>query len=1165
MLQRTSLQGAQLFCGGCDAPNRVDRKFCTTCGAALAAGCPTCRAVLDPDWAFCGECGTPVAEAAASAADPFTQTASVWAERRVVSVLFVDLVGFTTYSEHRDPEDVRDMLSLYFEQAENIVGLYGGVVERFIGDGVMAVWGTPVAHEDDTGRAVRAGLDLVEAVSQLGESVGTELHARAGIFTGEAAVNLAAVGQGMMTGDTVNTASRLESAAAPDTVLVDRATYLGARNTLAFEPVGELELKGKQLTVETWRPLRVVAGLGGRKFADSIEPAFTGRAEEFRMVKELLHATSREGKPRLASIVGVGGIGKSRLVWELFKYVDGLSDSIFWHEGRSPAYGEGVAFWALAEMVRMRAGIADTDDDEAALAKLDDCLSDHFPDGDRDRVRPHLAHLIGLVQNAETGGGDEHFAAWRTFFERVGERGPVVLVFEDLHWADPGLIDFIEYLLAWSRNSPIFILALARPDMMDKRPDWGTGVRNFCSIHMEPLAEDDMTVLLKSVADDLPEQVRNDISSRSEGIPLYAVEMIRMLVDKADLVPAGAGYRWIGKTAEVEIPDTLHSLIASRLDSLATEDRLLVQDAAVLGKTFTLDSLSALTSKSSAHLEARLKDLVRREFLAVDTDPRSPERGQYGFVQSLIREVAYQTLSKQNRTDLHLKAAEYFISLEEPDSIEVIATHYMEAYKNSSKDDAVSGTLAQRAREALEAAAERAGSLGSSAQALSLLETALSLDPPKVEQARLLFKAGAAAPQVGELEKAVALLEPAIEMLRQTDEFELLARAQARLAIVYWSTARTDDAARLLAQAVEEVPDKESIAAATLYEEYARISTFLGNDEVSSRYSALAMPIAERAEDVALIADCLCTRAIGSIWAGRTREADALLRGALHLSEQHGLLSQQARALVNVSANDLAIDPRAAVANARKGLEVAERLGSQDRRSWLLDNLIEGLVHLARWEDIRLVMSEEADSLGENEFYLFSSAAVAEAYAGNLDLAEGYLAKLKACLPDTSSLQDHAALSVAQATVAFVRGDYRSALAAADGMEERGIAESFSTHLTLGRSALWGGLLEEAKEQLEVLDRSPLRNPWQRCRRITLEAGIAALDGDRDGPIELYGRALRSWEELDIPLGQALCQMDFALLVGGVEAQEAKGAAETFFHGAGNKFFVRKLQEAAAS
>ncbi|MDP9067417.1 MAG: AAA family ATPase [Actinomycetota bacterium] len=1157
------MQGAQLFCANCDAPNRTGRKFCTSCGAALEAGCPTCGAVLDPGGAFCGECGTPVVEAAVSAADPFAETTSVWAERRVVSVLFVDLVAFTTYSEHRDPEDVRDMLALYFEQAENIVGLYGGVVERFIGDGVMAVWGTPVAHEDDTGRAVRAGLDLVEAVLQLGESVGTELHARAGIFTGEAAVNLAAVGQGMMTGDTVNTASRLQSAAAPDTVLVDRATYLGARDTLAFEPAGEVELKGKQVAVETWRPLRVVAGLGGRKFADSMEPAFIGRAEEFRLMKDLLHTTGREGKPRLASIVGVGGIGKSRLVWELFKYVDGLSDSIFWHEGRSPAYGEGVAFWALAEMIRMRAGIAETDDDQAAIAKLDDCISDHFPQGDGDWLRPHLAHLIGLVQDADVGV-EQHFAAWRTFFERIAERGPVVLVFEDLHWADAGVIDFIEYLLAWARNSPIFILALARPELLDKRPNWGAGLRNFCSIHMEPLVEDDMMMLLKSVAEDLPAQVRNDISSRSEGVPLYAVEMVRMLIDKGDLAPADAGYRWIGKTADVEIPDTLHSLIASRLDSLATEDRLLVQDASVLGKTFTLDSLSALTSKSSADLEARLNNLVRRDFLVVDTDPRSPERGQYGFVQSLIREVAYQTLSRQNRTDRHLKAAEYFTSLEEPDAIEVIASHYMEAYKNSTKDDAASATLAQRAREALEAAAERAGSLGSSAQALSLLETALSLNPPKVEQARLLFKAGEAAPHVGELEKAAALLEAAIEILRQTDDFDLRARAQAQLAIVYWSTARSDDAARLLAQAVEEVPDKGSIAAATLYEEYARISTFLGNHEVSSRYTALAMQIAERADDVALIADCLSTRAIGAIWAGRTREADALLRGALHLSEKHGLPSQQARALVNVSANDLAVDPRAAVENARKGLEVADRLGSHDQRSYLLDNLIDASVHLARWDEIRLVMSEEADSLGENQFYLFSSAAVAEAYAGNLDLAEGYLAKLKTFIQDTSSMQDSSSLALAEATVAFVRGDYRSALAEAEGMEEKGFAESFSTHLIVGRAALWGGLLEEAKEQLEVLERSPLRNPWQRCRRITLEAGIAALDGDRDAAIELYRRALRSWEELDIPLGKALCQMDFALLVGGVEAQDARAAAEAFFEASGNKFFVRKLQEAAS-
>ncbi|MEA2461840.1 MAG: hypothetical protein QOH90_2017, partial [Actinomycetota bacterium] len=634
-----------VFCTSCGTQNRDGSKFCRSCGTALDAGCVNCGAPLQPGDQFCVECGTPVAGAsAASTTVSLEETrAQPTAERRLVSVLFVDLVGFTSYSEGRDAEEVRGMLDSYFVRAKEVIDRYGGVVEKFIGDAVMAVWGTPVAREDDTARSVRAALEMIEAVADLGRAVDADLNARAGVFTGEAAVNLAAEGQGMVAGDTVNTASRLQSAADPGTALVDRATYLGAREQIAFESAGEFTLKGKDEPVEAWRPTHVVAGLGGFRPADSLEPAFTGRDEDFRVIKDLLHAAERERKPRLASVMGVGGIGKSRLVWELYKYIDGFSDLIFWHQGRSPAYGEGVAFWALAEMVRMRARIAETDDDDIARGKLDDCIDEYFPDvEDADWIRPHLQQLIGLGEGSDTGS-EQLFAAWRSLFERIGQLGPVIMIFEDLHWADPGLIDFIEHLLTWARSSPILIVTLARPELMDRRPNWGAGQRNFTSIHLEPLESNDMALLLKSVADDLPAEVRDQITERAEGVPLYAVETVRMLIDRKELIQDDGGFRWVGQAEHLDVPDSLHSLIASRLDSLSTGDRLLVQDASVLGKTFTTASLSAVSGVSPEELEPRLNDLGRREILLVDSDPRSPERGQYGFVQSLIREVAYQT------------------------------------------------------------------------------------------------------------------------------------------------------------------------------------------------------------------------------------------------------------------------------------------------------------------------------------------------------------------------------------------------------------------------------------------------------------------------------------------------------------------------------------------
>ncbi|MCA1707425.1 MAG: AAA family ATPase, partial [Actinobacteria bacterium] len=751
------------------------------------------------------------------------------------------------------------MLGRYFARAEEIIGLYGGLVEKFIGDAVMAVWGTPVAREDDAGRAVRAALELVGSVEALGRSVGAELRARGGIFTGEAAVNLEAKGQGMVAGDTVNTASRLQSSAAPGSILVDRGTYLGAREAVAFESAGRVALKGKEDPVEAWRPLRVTAHLGGFRLADSLEPAFTGREEEFRLVKDLLHATSRERKPRIASIVGVGGIGKSRLVWELYKYVNGLSDEHAWLQGRSPSYGEGVAFWALSEMVRMRSGIAETDDDGATSAKIDDCLKTYFADEDeRKWLKPHLAQLVGLEERAEVDR-EQLFAAWRVFFEMIAETATVVMIFEDLHWADSGLMDFIEYLMEWSRNSPILILTLARPELMDRRPTWGAGQRNFTSVHLEPLEADDMSLLLKSLVPDLPEGVRQEITDRAEGVPLYGVEMVRMLIDREALVPGGDGYRWAGEAASIDVPDSLHALIASRLDSLVLQDRHLVQDASVLGKTFTIASLSTVTGTPPDALEGRLRDLVRREILLVDNDPRSPERGQYGFVQSLIREVAYGTLSNQNRMLRHIAAAEYFVSTGEQDVIDVVATHFMEAYNNSRKDEAAL-PIADRARSALVEAAERSRSLGSSAQCMALLEKALTITPEPAKRGELLYGAGWAGITAGRVNVGIDYLAEAVDLLRESGDQALLVQAQAKLALGYFILSDVDRAVELMEEAVGQIGDRNSPEAAVLHMELARFYMLKGVWAESEANVALGMPAAERTHNVSLVAEGLITR-----------------------------------------------------------------------------------------------------------------------------------------------------------------------------------------------------------------------------------------------------------------------------------------------------------------
>ncbi len=417
-----------MSCARCGTENEAGRKFCKECGQPLALTCPSCGAANSPDSKFCGECGSTLATTATAEArgvEVGSPTAASAMERRLVSVLFADLVGFTPLSESRDPEEVRDILSRYFDTCRVLISRYGGVVEKFIGDAVMAVWGTPIAREDDAERSVRAALDLVDAVAALGREIGApELQARAGLLTGEAAVNLAARGEGMVAGDMVNTASRIQAAAQPGTVFAGDSTRRATEVAIAYEDAGQHELKGKAEPVHLWRAARVVGTRRGTLVPSGLEPPFVGRQREIRLIKELFHASAEERRAHLVSVVGVGGIGKSRLSWEFEKYVDGLLEDVWWHRGRCLAYGDGVAFWALAEMVRGRAGILEDEESGSARSKLrasvDEVLSDA---GERRFVEPRLAQLLGLEDRV--GDQENLFSAWRLFFERMADTGPV--------------------------------------------------------------------------------------------------------------------------------------------------------------------------------------------------------------------------------------------------------------------------------------------------------------------------------------------------------------------------------------------------------------------------------------------------------------------------------------------------------------------------------------------------------------------------------------------------------------------------------------------------------------------------------------------------------------------------------------------------------------------
>jgi class 3 adenylate cyclase len=498
-------------CGNCGSRAEPGQRFCGFCGTPLALACPNCGHENPADHRFCGACGTSLAAPEDAPAVDRPQST----ERRVISVLFIDLVGFTSFSQHRDPEEVRALVTEYFDLARDVIGRFGGTIEKFIGDAVMAWWGAEVSQEDDAERAVRAALELVDRIGPLGEARGIpDLAARAGVMTGEVAVGPGGNEQGLVIGDMVNTTSRLQSVAEPHTVYIGETTATLVRSSIEVEDAGTHHVKGKDEPITAFRARRVLAERGGHGKSGFLEPPFVGRSSELRLLKDSLHSTGRDGRARLVSLVGQAGIGKSRLVWEFEKYVDGLVEVVYWHQGRSPAYGDGLALWALGEMIRRRAGIGETDDDDTTRTRLAERVREFLDDEDTaDWVVRRLGSLLGLDDSAGVER-TELFAAARAFFEGIARKGTVVLVFEDLHWADPSLLEFIEELPDWSQNHPILVVTMSRPDLLDRRPDWGSGRRGFASIYLNPLADDEVGELVMGAVPGIPDPAVSSIRDR---------------------------------------------------------------------------------------------------------------------------------------------------------------------------------------------------------------------------------------------------------------------------------------------------------------------------------------------------------------------------------------------------------------------------------------------------------------------------------------------------------------------------------------------------------------------------------------------------------------------------------------------------------------------------
>jgi class 3 adenylate cyclase/tetratricopeptide (TPR) repeat protein len=1111
-------------CPSCETVNAPGGKFCSECGSPLARACPSCGTVAAGTAKFCAECG-----AALGAAPPPSPAAAPAAERRLVTVLFADLVGFTPHSESRDAEDVRELLSRYFETARSVIERYGGRVEKFIGDAVMALWGAPVAQEDDPERAVRAALDLVSAVDALGADVGAaDLRLRAGVLTGEAAVTLGAEGQGMVAGDLVNTASRIQAAAEPGTVLVGESTRRASEAAVAYEDAGAHELKGKTEPVQLWRALRVIANRGGEGRAAGLEAPFVGRERELRLVKDLFHATAEEGKAHLLSVVGVAGIGKSRLAWEYEKYLDGLIDNVWWHKGRCLAYGDAIAYWALAEMLRMRARITEDEPAESAEAKLRAVVEDFVPDAEeRAFVEPRLLHLLGLADRTAPDREDL-FSAWRLFFERMAERGPVVLLFEDLQWADTALVEFVEYLLEWSRSYPIFVITLARPELAERRPSWGASTRSFTSLFLEPLSDEAIDALLQGLVPGLSGEVRGRIRDRADGIPLYAVETVRMLLDRGLLERHGDEYRPVATIEALDVPETLQALIAARLDGLDPDERRLLGDASVLGKTFAARGLAALSGQSEEAVQPLLTSLVRKEVLSLESDPRSPERGQYGFLQALVQRVAYETLSRRDRKAKHLAAAGYLAGQAgiDPDEIaEVIAAHHLDAYR-ADEDAADAAGLKAEAIEWLRRAGERAAALAATDDAQRAFDAAAELADDGVVRARLLERAGELAFAGNRLDAAENRQRAAQTLHEASGATHEAARAAASLGLTIWQRGRIEEAIEVMERAFEVLYGEELDAdTAQLAAELGRLHHFTGDRDRALARIETALEVAEALRLPSLLAGALNTKSL--IIIDRPHESHALLHEALTIALDNDLAAEALRAynnlLVFLDLHDRPEQLRSVVDDA---LQLARRRGDRFWEMRLTTALIRTYEFDGDWgEALALTETLPQETLDVSVLHARCRAASMELARGRPEEARRWLEGIPA--PGDAATADMQIHSVARWAMQL-RAEVENRPADALDSLESDVAWGVENGMTLQLEVLL-----QAAATLSSSVGDPLRGrrivaPVEtmprsaRTRAIDAQfhranANAAAAGGDAKAAAEAFGLALAAARNLGSP------------------------------------------------
>jgi class 3 adenylate cyclase/tetratricopeptide (TPR) repeat protein len=989
--------------------------------------CPSCGAANLPGSRFCSTCATPLATAPAPAES-----------RKTVTILFCDATSSTALGERLDPESIRGLMTRYFDVMREVIEFHGGALEKFIGDAVMAVFGVPAVHEDDALRACRAAVEIRDRLAALDtrirEEQGATIQWRMGINTGVVVAGDAARGQRIVTGDAVNVAARLEAAASPGETLIGPETYPLVRDQATTEAVEPLTLKGKAEPVPAWRLLGVEAEPHRRP--RPMEAPLVGRKRPMRLLDEGFREATEERVCHLFTVLGVAGVGKSRLVEE---FIGSVGDQAQVAMGRCLAYGHGITYWPVSEAVRDGLELAEDDAPDTTMARLRELL-DAEPDADR--IAAIVGGLLGI--EGSPSAAEETFWAIRKTFEAMARRKPLILVFDDIHWGEPTFLDLVDHIADWTRDAPILLIAMARPELLEKRPAWGGGKRWVTTISLEPLSEVESEELAASLLGraDLPAELRHQISAAAEGNPLFVEELLGKLIDDGFLVASGDGWTAAGDLGTLTIPSSIWALLAARLDGLSGEERAVLGRAAVEGKTFHRGAVTELSPEPTrGEVRDRLTSLMRMELVRPDQASFAGDEA-YRFRHLLIRDAAYQALAKQTRSELHERFATWLerVAAERVAEYEEIIGYHLElAYRyrvELGPPDAHAGELARRAGTLLAEAGLRARRRGDVPATVDLLGRAVELLPQETaRERRLLVWLAWTLYDHGEALRSESVLLRAVAQADAAGDEGAAALAALTLVTVRNSTRSTEASEMLrecerLGRILERTGD---VAGARLAEAWAAFALFaMGHaEEAAARAGAL---LASGPSDEPWYEEAAANRGGALVW-GPTPidEAIGAIRAQVTLRAGLGYPGGSDRGIAMLEAlHGRFAEARDALARAQSHLE---ELGNQALLTWC--RATEGeIAHLAGELDAALQAKVEAyETMTASGDRAFASTLAVEVGAIFLDLGEAEKAWPYATTAlETSSLDDVSSQAGGrgiQARVLSLRGEHEAAEALA--------------------------------------------------------------------------------------------------------------------------------------